>query len=332
MQKQVENIISDCCVKLRSIDYNSLELSDYNLNYIFRMLPHLEYYFSMYAFSLSVLMGKSLKKEDEYVVDFGGGHGFLSIFLKMLGLNVIYCDYNPLSVQAIKKLKETIGYGPDLIVDGSSAELLSFCAEKNLQPKYILSIDVIEHVYDLDGLFRDFHAMNPSVQMVFTTASNPCNFLKAKQLRKIMQKDEQTEFFHLRFEYIKQNFPQLPDNTCVQLSKLTRGLCYDDIETEVEKYIKTGVLPKELKDKFNTCDPITKSWTERILSLKEYRRYLKKYSFEVNFHNGFYNPNRSNKYLSYAVKYLNFIILHTGFAGRTIAPFILLKIKAKVSQ
>ena len=313
---ETKNIQEKCIKQIKEIDYDHLGISDYNRAYINKLLPSIEYNFGMYNHSISSL---STLTKDSLVVDFGGGHGFLSLFLKALGYKVIYCDYNPLSAKTVSLIKEHLGFGPDYIVTGSTSELKTFCEEHQLTPTHLVATDLIEHVYDLSVFFHDLQKINSSFEMVFTTGSNPANAYKCKQLRKYMQEDEK-EFVKQRKTYIHDNYTHLSNNEIEKLAKHTRGKIYSDIKKEVNQYLKTGNCPVLLEDPYNTCDPATGSWTERILSFETYKQLADKYGFKIEFASGFYNEKRNNALLSFLFRTMNLFTCHP------LAPYIVIKL------
>lgn len=162
--EKIKKIAKETILSIEEIDFSQLDISAYNKEYINRLLSHIDYHFEIFISVITRLLRGEFTPN--YFIDFGGGHGFLSLFLKRLGFEVIYCDLNPLSVKTITLIKEKLKYGPDIILEGSSTELLSFCRTNNLYPSYLISTDLIEHVYDLNLLFADFYALNPRMQMV----------------------------------------------------------------------------------------------------------------------------------------------------------------------
>lgn len=317
--------VSDACIKeLKDFGFDSLGISQYNIEYIDRLLPDLEYFFKIYEDSVRILLKGNAP--EGLIVDYGGGHGFLSLYLKKMGFKVIYCDYNPLSVTTITLLKEKLGYGPDHIVEGTSLDLLTYCRVNKIKPAYLIGTDLIEHVYDLDVFFADLYQINPAFQMLFTTGSNPCNPYKVRNLRKIMTEVERSMFLPMREDFIRKEFPDLSTEDIGRLVALTRGKTYKDITDEIEDFEKSGRYPLPIKDKYNTCDPQSGNWLERILPLKAYREILNKNSFKVEFRNGFYNDKRKSGLQSLAVKMLNLFIRHTGSLGRIPAAYLILHI------
>ena len=321
----MQKIASECIKRIKEIDYNSLDISEYNRRYIYNLLPHLEYYFSMYTHAISSL---STLKKDSCVVDFGGGHGFLSLYLKMLGYQVIYCDFNPLSVKTIELVKAQLGFGPDYIVTGSSYILSKFCKVHQLKPTHLIATDVIEHVYDLSLFFGDLQEINPSFEMAFTTASNPVNGYKCFRLRKIMKKAE-AKYVKQRTSYIRENYAQLSDQEITTLAKHTRGKIYPDIDRDVSSYLQCGTYPLLLSDRYNTCDPATGNWTERILPFKAYEQLANPYGFKIDFSPGLYNEKRNNRVVSSLFHTANLLIRKWKQAGYSLAPYVLIRLHGR---
>jgi len=322
---EIRTVAKEVIQNIQKIDFSKLDISDYNKQYIKNLLPHIDYYFEIYSYVVKLL--KINIVPSDYIVDFGGGHGFMSLFLKKLGYNVIYCDHNPLSVKTITILKDLIGYGPDIILEGSSSKLLYYCKKNNLHPKYLIATDLIEHVYDLNCLFSDFQALNPNLEMAFTTGSVKSNILKTRKLRKIMIEEDVNVYFSIRKQFLIEKYPSLSSSEIVKLAKLTRGLIFPDIIKQVDTYLKTNILPVINIDKYNTCDPKTGNWTERILSKKQYRKILNYNDFQVTFKNGFYNKNRSNPVFSTVAVIMNFFIKYFRFSASIINPFMVLIVK-----
>ena len=321
----IQHTAQECIRMIKKVEFDRLGISEYNLKYINHLLPVLDYYFKIYIDAIERLV----EKTDGYtgwVVDFGGGHGFLSVFLKQLGFKVIYCDINPLSVNTVRALKEKLSCGPDVEITGSTDELLDYCRRHQLPPDYLISTDLIEHVYDLNQFFSQLRQLNPGMEMVFTTASNPYNFRKAKYLRKLMLYTENEFFLPSRKEYIEKNYPELMQVQKDELSVKTRGLIFQDINSYVETYIATKDFPRRNIDPYNTCDPQTGNWMERILPIPEYRRICNSHQYSLTIHNGFYNAHRKHWLFSLVAFALNLLIRYGGLLGRCFAPFITLKV------
>lgn len=310
--------------QLHSLDYAALPISEYSRSYILRMLPHLDYYLDIYSRSLAQMLSALGKAPAQTImVDYGGGHGFLSLLAKSLGIgHVIYIDYNPQAVETATAIGRHVGLMPDNILQGTSAQLRTWCHDKHIVPDALLGMDVIEHIYRLDTFFADLQGLNPSLYQLYTTGSTPYNRRVARRLRAVMRADEQGRgsqpgFFQLRRDFLAQHYPHLSTIQLDTWALSTRGLIYDDILQAVE----TGT-PADLSDPYNTCDPATGSWTERILTLPQYQDLARPYGFALALSNGFYNTRQGSLPKSLAAKLLNLLISNNR--NRSLAPFIIL--------
>lgn len=312
--------------RLRSINYAALPISDYNKQYIARLLPVLEYYLGIYDHCLRKVLEHTGKSADQLtLVDYGGGHGFLSIYAKQLGFQqVVYVDLNPNSVHTAEVLTEQLCCGPDVLLQGGSQELSRWCQEQGEHPDALLGMDVIEHVYCLDDFFSDLCTLPVAPYMLFTTASTPFNPWVKRRLHKAMDDDERghtlpQNYLSLRYEYIRDAFPQMSDAEVRRWAEQTRGLIYADIARAVE-----AEDPNLLSDPHNTCDPRTGNWTERILPISDYQSILQPYGYGMSYTLGWYNTRHPFP-KSLVARFLNRHI------SRRTAPFLIfemLKTKA----
>lgn len=314
--------------KLRNINYQDLPISDYSRQYILRMLPVLDYYMDIYHRSLKQMIGQVGKApSDITMVDYGGGHGFLSLAAKEMGIGrVIYIDYNPQAVKTVQALSKEVGKGPDKVLLGDAGMLRQWCTNNCVKPDALLGMDVIEHIYRLEDFFADVYAVNPSIFMLFTTGSTPYNPWVARRLRRIMQADElghggQPGYFQLRKKHILKHYPEMKDWEADIWARDTRGLTYPDILTAVDTH-----TPNTTIDAYNTCDPATGNWTERILTATEYQLLVRPYNAFVSVRPGYYNTYR--KGVKGIVSRLFNILLHLPFI-KLLAPFIILSIHSE---
>lgn len=308
---------------LRHIDYDSLCISDYSRNYIKRMLPVMDYYTDIYNRCLDDMLRRVGKPASEVcIVDYGGGHGFFSILAKQRGVgSVVYIDYNPKASETVSAVANKVGIGPDIVLTGDSATLRDWCKCNCVSPDALMGMDVIEHIYRLDSFFADVYDMNPKIRMLFTTGSTPYNPIVVHRLHRFMEMDEYGDgdfvgFLELRCKYIVKKFPSMDDRTLDRWAKCTRGLKYSDIEAAV-----SNGSPFDVGDAYNTCDPVTGSWTERILPIRTYRNYAKCHGALVKVDKGFYNAHR-NGIKGLLSQGLNALLHLPGTLF--IAPFIIL--------
>ncbi|MCQ2294423.1 MAG: SAM-dependent methyltransferase [Bacteroidales bacterium] len=308
---------------IKNIDYNALPISEYSRRYILRMLPNLDYYTHIYRKSIHrVLQQETQTPQELTIVDYGGGHGFLSFTLKQMGVGkVIYVDYNSQAVKTVHAIAEHLGYGPDAIIHGDAEALLQYCTEQGIRPNALMGMDVIEHIYRLEDFFALLHNINPDMHMLFTTGSTPFNPRVVNRLRNVMIADEQGPqgFREQRRHHIQHSFRQMSNEQLDYWADNTRGLNYDDTLLAVEHN-----QPFQINDPYNTCDPATSSWTERILPIEEYQRLVAPYQWRVTVDNGFYNTHRNGS-KGISSRLLNVLLISNIF--RCLAPFITLNIK-----
>ena len=279
---------------LSGIKLRDLRLTDYSRAALKRTLKAAEYYLEIYRNSLEIALERCpVPLEKATVVDFGGGHGLLSVLAKMSGVGrVIYVDTNPDAVHTAHQLSQKLGAAPDVFLQGSSGGLLRWCRDNEVCPDALLAMDVIEHVYVLDEFFADLHTISPTMKMVFTTASTPYNKRVVRRLHQAMEADElgtttKKGFWQMRREYIQKLHPDMPDSQLDYWADNTRGLRYEDVARAVE-----AQSPNLLLDPHNTCDPATGSWTERILPVEDYRQLLSPYGYGLEVLPGHYNEHR----------------------------------------
>ncbi len=273
-----------------------------------------KYYIDIYRSSLervaalSSQSGTPTSPDNMVVVDFGGGHGMLSILAKQMGFGrVVYIDRNPDAQKSLAQLSEHFGTKPDVILQGDAETLKTWCRENGETPDALLAMDVIEHIYVLDEFFSALHDISPQMNMLFTTASTPYNKRVVRRLHHAMNLDEfghdgKKGFRTLRREHIQQLHPDMSNKQLDYWAENTRGLIYEDVERAVD-----AQTPNLLRDPYNTCDPETGSWTERILPVEDYLQILLPYGYSLHVFPGRYNIHRNGP-KEWASKYYNSII------------------------
>lgn len=279
---------------LTNVNVKELDLSPYSRKALKRVLDAAEYYLEIYRESLERVLAHCNKFPAQMtIVDYGGGHGLLSILAKQLGFGqVIYIDTNADAIHTVEVMEKYLGAGPDVVLQGDAPELEEWCHREEVLPDAVLGMDVIEHVYVLDELFAAMHNISPTMLMLFTTASNPKNKRIVRKLHKSMRRDEEGHlgkkgFWQLRRDYVKKLYPDMPARQLDYWADYTRGLAYKDIGRAVESQ-----SPNLLFDEYNTCDPETGSWTERILPIENYRQLLSPYGYKLTVLPGMYNTHR----------------------------------------
>ena len=322
--------------KLEIIEIDRLNETNYCNRYLKHILQHQRYYLAIYADVLNKLIWNSKKKkEDILLVDIGSGNGLLGIFAKFCGFKkVVLNDLDKTFIEASEKLATQLNIKLDAYITGDIDAVQNYFSQE--QPDSVVGTDVIEHIYDLEIFFKTLQQINPSIVSVFTTASNPSNPFKVRQLQKIQVRDELKggspgdhqlfgettlePFVTIREKIIREFEQGLTENEILKLSTLTRGLVKADIISVVEKYKSDRILPVNTAGGTNTCNPMNGSWTERLLSLDTYISLYASAGFTCDFYAGFYNDHEKGM-KNFVKKLLN--ALGRVF-GKKISPYIVI--------
>ena len=321
---QVENF----CELLSGLNIDQLGLPDYQYSYLKRLLDHKKYFVTIYASVLNELLSNSSKKKENiFLIDYGAGTGLLGLFAKFCGFGkIVQVDISPSCTFSQRILSEKLDLPIFENITGEVEELKKIDSDL---PDALVATDVIEHIYDLDHFFSTMKSINKDLVVIFTTASNEKNRWKNKRLMKFQKNDEwkgtatEPSFRTVRSNIIKKEIPELTYSELRLLVTRTRGLNKRDIILACEKYKNDGSIPDLINHPTNTCDPIGGSWTERILSYKEYHQLFDKHHFSLTIKNGFYNEFRGGA-KGMISKFLNRIIILSGRKGNFLSPFIFL--------
>ena len=320
--------------KLETVIIDSVSTELYCRKYLAHLLKHKKYYLAIYADALNKLITHSAKKKEDIVlIDCGSGNGLLGIFAKFCGFKRVFLnDIDEKFINASEKLAKQLKIKIDDYIAGDVDSLKSYFIQE--KPDAIVGTDVIEHIYDLNAFFKSVQQINKLMVSVFTTASNPFNPFKVKELKKLQLKDELEgtpndhilfgetalePFLKIREQIIRNRFSDLADNNVLTLAKLTRGMKETDIVTAVNEYNLTGKMPMPATGN-NTSNPLNGSWTERILSSEEYISIYTNAGFTCEFYAGFYNDYETGL-LSFVKKMLNAGITTLG---KKISPYIVI--------
>src|SRR5690606_30078558 len=195
----------------------------YCQNYLQHLLTHKNYYVKIYAAVLDELLAASSTPLNKItVLDFGTGNGLLALFAKYCGFNNVYaCDVDAYFLAAAKNLSGHLNLPINKFIKGGLEE--AKIELKGADLSAIISTDVIEHIYNLPLFFKTMYTINLEMISVMTTASNPVNKFKVRQLKKIQIRDElvgysgneiETEghpsYFSIRKIIIEKAFKNMP--------------------------------------------------------------------------------------------------------------------------
>jgi len=301
--------------KLKRVDIDTLDISEYNKVYLTGRQKSLRYFIQIYSYILSWSL---VDFEDDLkqlvYMDYGGGTGILSLLAKELGIGtVIYNDIFEVSCTDARMIADSIGNRCDYYVPGD-----------------------IEHIYDIEYFFHHLPALSEGpLSIVLSSGANTFNPLVRRhemkaQLRIELQDRPQQEgqkerdsvkaYKTLRREIIKERAPNLREGEIEQLATLTRGLIQADIEKAVELYQNNGEIPPVPKHPTNTCDPLTGNWAEHLMDPYRLRDTLAENGFRVDVLNGYYGKPQSK--LKQIVGFLvNMTIYQLKQSGIYLSPF-----------
>jgi predicted RNA methylase len=337
---QFHQYIQPFSEQLERVSVEQLRLEEYPAKYLQQLLEHKIYYLHMYAAVLNKAIDEAgCSKEEMIVIDYGCGNGLLGLFAKFCQCKAVYLnDHNASFLNAAKELANALAIKVDEFIDGDIERVETYFSNK-IVPTAFIGTDVIEHIYDLETFFTSISRINRKMVTVFTTASVTDNYFKSKQLIKLQYKDEHVgsnalhadandtfaglAFRKIREQLIKNYAQGLHEEQVLNLSKATRGLDKQDILKAVDEFKLSGTLPKPPVHATNTCDPITSSWTERLLTINEYKQLYKQAGFTLKVYNGFYNEWQGGV-KAMGLRMANRVINLLHERGRSVTPFIIL--------
>jgi hypothetical protein len=325
--------------KLQSIQIDTLPIAPYPAEYLQLLITQRTYFLHIYAQVLRKVIQYSTKPKEEIILlDYGAGNGLLGMFAKHCGFKTVYSiDINESFVQAAQLLNKQLHQPVDAILSGDWDTVVQFCKPHPV-PDAVVGTDVIEHIYDVGAFLKNIKALNPAMITVFTTASVTANPFKTYTIKKLQQQDEYRysppehtssnnpyagmPFIEVRRRIIQEHFNLPADQTAV-IARATRGMNKADIVKAVNTFIHTKQLPQTIHHPTNTCDPITGSWTEQLLTVKEYDTLYKDAGFKLIVYNGFYNEWQQGV-KSILLKVINRCIGVAGRLGRWLSAYIVL--------
>lgn len=331
-----QQFIQPFSLKLRALSVASLPISDYSSRYLQHFMKDHLYYLHIYASVLDLLQQVTNKPASQIsLADFGSGNGLLGLFAKFAGFKHVWlCDIDDAFVESSRLLSVKLAIPIEGFITGTVAALETAMQGRKLDA--VIGTDVIEHIYSVPDFMQTIARINPGMATVFTTASNPHNYWKCRQLSKLQMQDElqgsnpadfdlagpsaTPPFLQMRKEIINSKFPQLEPAVLQRLAANTRGMIAEDVIKTAAEYLQTGAIP-ELADQWpNTCHPLTGTWTERIVPIKDYRDMYEACGFQLKIFNGFYNVQ--SRGLRKNVN--SFRNLFVKLTGKYAAPFITL--------
>jgi len=323
-------------LSVQGLRAEQIGITQYERAYFSHLQLYLPYYVGIYSSLLEQALVRT--KENIHnlsVIDYGAGNGMLGAYLKFIGVGQVFVnDINESCIRGCKALASALNLELDGYFQGDIASL----SQINQPVDILLSTDVIEHIYNPEQFVKEMKLLQPFMVAIFTTASNPFNKIKVHQLRKLQHRDEflnsadvlsnaensyRTPYFERRSELLVEYYPTLSREEVKLISSKSRGLMKEDLFKLADSYLLDGSLPERAPEKYNTCDPDTGNWTERILPDGSFKHLADKFGYAIKILPGLYNSNRETP-AGWLKKIANRFILHFPELGKYIAPYIVL--------
>jgi hypothetical protein len=327
-RSKIEEGAMRLAAKLKKLDVDGLDISEYNKFYLKKHQAHLDYNLKING----LILENALQQNSSIttICDYGAGTGLLGFLAQeSWGCNVVYTDIYPSACKDLPVIAAALDLKLFKVVEGDIETLNQL---KLNQIEALVSRDVIEHIYDLKSFFNSGYALNPDMIQVHNTAANVYNILRKKEFKKIhhncewvgdstnlKETDTKEAFYAQRVKIIADKYPYVSQETRVLLATNTRGLAQLDIENAVDAYLAGEEIGKKDKYPFNTCDPTNGNWAERLLFFEEYAAFAAS-NYNGSFTSVPYNISTVSSFKKIIAKVLNTIISSLGNVGRYIWP------------
>lgn len=314
--------------KIKEVSPSIISCCDYHRSYLMRLQKDAGYYLHFYR-QLLIFAEKQLNeksKEQAVIWDFGCGQGLLGATASLSGWGKIgLIDMNEHCVENARKIKDYLKLN-EIYLEVGDENFLQQLALKTGSPDVIVSTDVIEHVYEIGTFLSRMKLAAPKASLIITTGAIAENPLRARPMIRLQVADEYhvtdelqtTEgnpyagqpFLKVRYSIIEDfdTANQIDKKDKEELAKLTRGMNKADIQKATQQFLQNQGFPELLKHPTNTCDPISSSWTERLMTKEEYTEQFRQSGYEVSFHSGYYNDVTSKGLKKTVLKMMNIFL------------------------
>ena len=325
--------------KLKMIDLAALDISEYNQRYLGGKIKNIDRQLDLYGNILTLcFLHKPLTIQQSVFVDYGGGSGILSYLAKELGIDkVIYIDIYDKSCNDVKIISNMLELPIDHVICGDVGDLISFVTKNSIIIDSIASYDVLEHIYDVGGHFKNLASLGYRFRVVYGSGANCKNPRIVHDLKKkqIMAENENREkiwghkerdsllaYYNIRKDIISSYSPDLKSNEINLIAEKTRGLIESDIKKCVDEFKQTGYVSYSNKHPTNTCDPYTGNWCEHLIEPEWLENILLKYGYSVKILGGYYHSTASRP-KKFIANMINSFISLLGRHSLIIAPYFI---------
>lgn len=309
---------------LRGIDADQLNMPHYCREY-FKSSHTTRLFFSVET--SAHLLYRSLKMNDQkpeecIFMDYGAGVGTLFLLASMIGCKmVIYNDHLEDWKISAQEIASAVGVPIDRYIVGDIRECLEELEREKIECNIIASRNVIEHIYKLDVFYALLHAYQPGALVFSSTTANYAN-PGARLKHRIWHRKWEKIYQNQRREIAEQLLPSTAADQLDKVAEATRGLGQDDLKQAISRFAANGELPDPAVHGTNTCEPVSGTWAEHIISFNAYRKLIRRDQYELQFKPGFWDTHYSRKLKNMVSAMLNTVIRSGGSKALTVAPFI----------
>lgn len=310
---------------LLSLDVEKLHLAPYQRSYFLK--HHIQRIDFSLAYSAVMLcrVSSELNRpfEEIHLVDLGAGMGTSYLLASRLGFgSVIYNDIVEDSCKDAEKLCSSLSIELSGFVTGDIDTVKTYLKSQGKEANALISRNVIEHIPDLEDYYKALSSLSSGdLAIVQGTSANPYNPAMNLWHLKLHLKYEPI-FESRRAEMIREMAPNLKADEVSTLASKTREYYGDKLKEVVEQYQRERKINTHQRYRFNTVEPRSGSWNERILNRKQYAEFASPCRLETLVYSGFWDESYPSFFMRLTGKVLNLAIRLLGRWGIYFAPFM----------
>ena len=212
-------------------------------------------------------------------VDYGGGHGVLSLLARELGVGqVIHSDIFPTSSRDAQLLVNETGLRSGLFFVGDTDDFARQMGFFQQEADVIANYDVLEHVYSFRTYFADLAAVTkPGGRWYMGSGANLYNDRLREHLLEVhaanegdAESENEACYHRVRAKRIAETYPRLLPEEVAALAVATRGWRGPDIDRAVDIYLSSGRMVSFEPPLNNTSDPRNGNWNENMVPVETY--------------------------------------------------------------
>lgn len=268
---------------------------------------------------------KRCKKPVEEIVfvDYGAGLGTLFMLAGKLPFQkVVYNDWLPEWKAAAALICTNLQLNVTDFHTGDIDDLMQHASKQEDQYQVIASRNLIEHLYSIPFFYLTIASHQPQALLYATTTANASNPAMYLQHLWVHWNNERKFYRPMRYQAIKEQYPDADASTLNKLTALTRGRAGEDFIQAIEQF-KLGKpiapLPNLLT---NTCDPKTGYWCEQLLPESVHREYAKGAGYQLDCTPGHWDTHYRSGLVNAFARFMNRCIGRMGKKGTVLSPYI----------